>query len=149
MIKDDKKKTHIIALGKGGGGGSDAGAVRFDEAQTLTSAEQLQARENIGVPTEWFGTQAEYDLIDPKDPDTVYHIEGGQPVQSDWNENDNTSLAYIQNKPTIPAAQVNADWNSNSGVSEILNKPSTETLTFTLQGGTTVTLDVYVAPQLP
>lgn len=125
MIKDDKKRTHIIVTGKGGGGGSDAGAVRFDEAQTLTSAEQLQARENIGVPTEWFGTQAEYDLIDPKDPNTVYHIEGGQPVQSDWDEADNTSLAYIA------------------------NKPSTETLTFTLQGGTTVTLDVYVAPQLP
>ena len=102
MNKDDKKRTHIIVTGKGGGGGSDAGAVRFDEAQTLTSAEQLQARENIGVPTEWFGTQAEYDLIDPKDPNTVYHIEGGAPVQSDWNEADNTSLAYIQNKPTIP-----------------------------------------------
>lgn len=27
------------------------------------------------------------------------------------------------NKPTIPSAQVNSDWNSNSGVSEILNKP--------------------------
>lgn len=45
-------------------------------------------------------------------------------VQSDWNETDNTDPAYIQNKPTIPAAQVNADWNSSSGVSEILNKPT-------------------------
>lgn len=151
MIKDDKRKTHIIVTGKSSGGGSDAGAVRFDEAQTLTSAEQLQARENIGVPTEWFGTQAEYDLIDPKDPNTVYHIEGGQPVQSNWNENDSTSLAYIQNKPTIPAAQVNSDWNEadSTSLAYIQNKPSTETLTFTLQGGTTVTLDVYVAPQLP
>lgn len=26
--------------------------------------------------------------------------------------------------PTIPAAQVNSDWNSNSGVSQVLNKPS-------------------------
>lgn len=36
-----------------------------------------------------------------------------------------TSGSYndLNNKPTIPAAQVNSDWNSNSGVSEILNKP--------------------------
>ena len=30
----------------------------------------------------------------------------------------------LSNKPTIPAAQVNADWNANSGVAEILNKPT-------------------------
>ena len=30
----------------------------------------------------------------------------------------------LQNKPSIPAAQVNADWNAASGVAEILNKPA-------------------------
>lgn len=30
----------------------------------------------------------------------------------------------LTNKPSIPAAQVNADWNASSGVAEILNKPS-------------------------
>ena len=45
-------------------------------------------------------------------------------VQSDWNQNDNTSLDYIKNKPTIPAAQVNSDWTASSGAAEILNKPS-------------------------
>jgi len=37
-----------------------------------------------------------------------------------------TSGSYtdLSNKPTIPAAQVNSDWNSNSGVSQILNKPT-------------------------
>lgn len=44
-------------------------------------------------------------------------------VQSDWNESDSSSDAYIQNKPTIPAAQVNSDWNASSGVAQILNKP--------------------------
>lgn len=29
----------------------------------------------------------------------------------------------LTNKPTIPAAQVNSDWNASSGVSQILNKP--------------------------
>lgn len=37
-----------------------------------------------------------------------------------------TSGSYndLLNKPTIPAAQVNSDWNADSGVSQILNKPT-------------------------
>lgn len=36
-----------------------------------------------------------------------------------------TSGSYndLSNKPTIPAAQVNSDWNAISGVAQILNKP--------------------------
>ena len=45
-------------------------------------------------------------------------------VQANWNESDSSSMAYIQNKPSIPAAQVNSDWNANSGVAQILNKPN-------------------------
>lgn len=30
----------------------------------------------------------------------------------------------LDNKPAIPAAQVNSDWNASSGVAEILNKPT-------------------------
>ena len=37
----------------------------------------------------------------------------------------------LLNKPTIPAAQVNSDWNSSSGVSEILNKPTLATVATT------------------
>ena len=101
-------------------------------------------------PQQWFGTQAEYDLIDPKDPNVIYNIEGTDNVQADWNQSDSSADDYIKNKPTIPAAQVNSDWNSNSGVSQILNKPSmtTETLTFTLQGGTTQTITVYTQPTI-
>lgn len=41
-----------------------------------------------------------------------------------------TSGSYndLTNKPTIPAAQVNSDWNANSGVAQILNKPSLATV---------------------
>ena len=37
-----------------------------------------------------------------------------------------TSGSYddLTNKPTIPAAQVNSDWNADSGVAQILNRPS-------------------------
>lgn len=41
-----------------------------------------------------------------------------------------TSGSYndLSNKPTIPAAQVNSDWNANSGVAQILNKPTLATV---------------------
>ena len=41
-----------------------------------------------------------------------------------------TSGSYndLSNTPTIPAAQVNSDWDATSGVSEILNKPAETTL---------------------
>lgn len=35
------------------------------------------------------------------------------PVQSNWNETDNTSLAYIQNKPTIPVVPTNVSAFTN------------------------------------
>ena len=46
-------------------------------------------------------------------------------VQSDWNETDTTSLAYIQNKPTIQP-QVQSDWNQtiSSELDFIKNKPT-------------------------
>ncbi len=67
-------------------------------------------------------------------------------VQSDWNQTTTTADDYIKNKPTlstvatsgsyndlsnkptIPAAQVNSDWNASSGVAQILNKPTLATV---------------------
>ena len=40
----------------------------------------------------------------------------------------------LDNLPTIPAAQVNADWNATSGVTEILNKPTIPSGTVTSVG---------------
>lgn len=47
-------------------------------------------------------------------------------IQSDWNAT--SGMGVILNKPTIPAAQVNADWNASSGVAQILNKPTIPTV---------------------
>ena len=55
--------------------------------------------------------------------------------QADWNQSDNTASDYIKNKPTIPSAQVNSDWNSSSGVSEILNKPTIPTQAVAIASG--------------
>lgn len=48
-----------------------------------------------------------------------------------------TSGSYndLSNKPTIPAAQVNSDWNAASGVAQILNKPTIPTDTSDLTNG--------------
>lgn len=43
-------------------------------------------------------------------------------VKSDWNST--SGFSQILNKPTILASQVNSDWNSTSGVSQVLNKPT-------------------------
>lgn len=67
---------------------------------------------------------------------------GGTQLPANWTENDNTSVQYILNKPTlaavatsgsyndllntpsIPAAQVQSDWDAVSGMGEILHKPT-------------------------
>ena len=73
-------------------------------------------------------------------------IDGTTPqVQANWTETNSALPAFIQNKPTlatvatsgsysdlsgkpaIPAAQINSDWNSVSGLSQILNKPTIPT----------------------
>ena len=90
----------------------------------------------------------------------------GTQVQSDWAETDTNSMSYIKNKPelsvvatsgsyndltdkpTIPDAQVNSDWNASSGISQILNKPemTTQTLTFIDENNVETNVIVYIQP---
>ena len=60
---------------------------------------------------------------DGEDGSSVY-IEADElaPVATSGSYND------LENKPTIPAAQVNSDWNADSGVAQILNKPTIPTV---------------------
>lgn len=59
----------------------------------------------------------------------------------------------LLNKPSIPAAQVNSDWDATSGVAEILNKPEQVSLvagsniTIT-EGASTLTISSTSAPQV-
>ena len=57
------------------------------------------------------------------------------------------SYSDLTNKPTIPAAQVNSDWNASSGVSKILNKPTiptnTRSLLITYEDESTETITVF------
>lgn len=47
-------------------------------------------------------------------------------VQSDWNQTTTTAVDYIKNKPTIPAAQIQSDWNQTTTTAKdyIKNKPT-------------------------
>ena len=64
----------------------------------------------------------------------VLAISGAGTPNYKWTKTHLGAAAYtndygdLDNKPTIPAAQVNSDWNSSSGVSEILNKPTLATV---------------------
>jgi len=58
------------------------------------------------------------------DDDTGSAGSGEANVQADWDVTDTDSDAYIANKPTIPAAQVNSDWDATTGLAQILNKPT-------------------------
>jgi len=65
-------------------------------------------------------------LMSASDKSKLDGVQSGaeENVQADWNQSDSSKDDYIKNKPTIPAAQVNADWNASSGVAQILNKPT-------------------------
>ena len=96
------------------------------------------------IPT---AVQSDWNQSDSTAPDYIKNKPNivGQ-AQSDWTENDSSSPAYIlhkptlanvatsgsyndlSNKPTIPAAQVQTDWNASSGMGVILNKPSLATV---------------------
>lgn len=51
----------------------------------------------------------------------------------------------LTNKPAIPAAQVNADWNAQSGVAQILNKPTIPTVSYPVTSVNTKTGNVVLA----
>lgn len=73
MLRDNNKKRRIVVVGKGGsGGGIDQ--IQSDWAQTDNTQVDF-IKNKPTVYNEWFGTQAEYDLISPKDPNTIYYIE--------------------------------------------------------------------------
>jgi hypothetical protein len=77
------------------------------------------------------------------------NIPAGKPLQAAGNAGSSgqvlsttgTSIAWVQpfdgnyssltNRPTIPAAQVNSDWNATSGPARILNKPTVPPVSYT------------------
>lgn len=90
------------------------------------------------------GGTTDYDLLDNKPSINSVTLTGNQTTSDlglfsgDYDDLTNKpTLATVattgnyndlSNRPTIPAAQVNADWDAVSGVEEILNKPTLATV---------------------
>lgn len=66
--------------------------------------------------------------------DTNTYLTQHQDISGKANTADLATVAFsgsyndLSNTPTIPAAQVNSDWNATSGVAKILNKPTLATV---------------------
>ena len=164
-------EKRLLILGKNGGGTGTQ--VQSDWAETNTeSVSYIKNKPNISdaeiVIKQNNVTKGSFTL-NQNGPATI-NLEGGggggTQVQSDWTETNTEAVSYIKNKPTlsivatsgnyddllnkptIPDAQVNSDWNANSGISQILNKPemTTQTLTFVDENGTETNVVVYTQP---
>ena len=124
--------------------------VRFDtNSQGLSSTQKSNARTNIGAGTSSFSGSyndlSNKPSIPSKDSDLstndryVRFDTNSQGLSSTQKSNARTNIGAgtssfsgsyndLTNKPTIPAAQVNSDWNASSGVAQILNKPALATV---------------------
>ena len=164
-------EKRLLILGKNGGGTGTQ--VQSDWAETNTeSVSYIKNKPNISdaeiVIKQNNVTKGSFTL-NQNGPATI-NLEGGggggTQVQSDWAETNTEAVSYIKNKPTlsivatsgnyddllnkptIPDAQVNSDWNASSGISQILNKPemTTQTLTFVDENNVETNVIVYTQP---
>ena len=165
-------EKRLLILGKNGGGTGTQ--VQSDWAETNTeSVSYIKNKPTISdaeiVIKQNNVTKGSFTLN--QTGSATINLEGGggggsTQVQSDWAETDTEAVSYIKNKPTlsivatsgnyddllnkptIPDAQVNSDWNANSGISQILNKPEmiTQTLTFVDENNVETNVVVYTQP---
>lgn len=124
------KRLDVQPNNGGGGGGSDPHNLGY--YADLTALQTAH-------PT---GTDGDFAILGSTD--TIWVWDSGT---SAWKDTDTKGQVTSVNGQTgavtltIPAAQVNSDWNASSGVAEILNKPTIPTVgdgTITItQGGVT------------
>lgn len=102
----------------GGGGGSYTAGTGIDITNSVISIDTAVVAEVSDIPTKTS------DLSNDGSDGTSTYVEADSlaAVATSGSYND------LSNKPTIPAAQVNSDWNAASGVAQILNKPTLATV---------------------
>ena len=119
---------------------NDSGFTTFDgDYNSLTNKPTIPTvPTNVSAFTNDAGYLTQHQSLQGYATETWVQQQGYSTFDGDYNS--------LSNKPTIPAAQVQSDWNANSGMGEILNKPSmtAETWTFTLSDNTTVTKTVWL-----
>ena len=116
---------------KGGGGGGST----VSYTQTLVSGTKTGEIEIDGVSTNMYAPTPPTNTSDLNNDSGFIDSTDLSTALADYTPTANlatvaTSGSYndLSNKPTIPAAQVNSDWNAVSGVAQILNKPSLATV---------------------
>ena len=116
VLKYDSVNSKWINGNVSGGGGATAlsGLTDVDLTSTIAAGQSLIYDD---TNSKWINSYPDYSNINNK-PNLATVATSG-------------SYADLSNTPTIPAAQVNSDWNSSSGVSEILNKPTLATVATT------------------
>lgn len=161
----------VYKLSEGGGGGltlgetsstayrGDRGKVAYDHSQTTGNPHGTTAAD-VGL-----GNVPNVSTNDQEptftEASTRNNIASGEKLSVIFGKiqkffNDLKTVAFsgsytdLTNTPTIPAAQVNSDWNASSGVAKILNKPSSYTPSShkhgnIQNGGTLQTTDVDIA----
>lgn len=116
------KETSVAELIKNSGGASAEGCLRYDEAQDLTTEQQAQAKENLGI-----------EEPEPQE-------------QADWNETDTTDPAFIKNKPTIPTVNNPTVTINQGGTTKgkfTLNQSSAATINLEAGGSEPVIVEIY------
>lgn len=114
--------------GGGGGGGADLSAVWATLTGNTGTYKDYQI--NIGHLTSALSNYTLSSSLATVATSGSYNDLSNKPtipaaqIQSDWNQTTTTAKDYIKNKPTIPAAQVQSNWNATSGMGVILNKPT-------------------------
>lgn len=171
----DKENKKIIALGKGGGGGGSTswGQITGDLANQTDLQDALNAKaDSSSIPTATSDLENDSGYITLSDVPAQAQADWNQSdnTQVDFIKNKPTlgtmasesasdytptsglatvatsgSYSDLTNTPTIPAAQIQSDWNQsdNTQLDFIKNKPTIPTVnnsTITLQddGGTTI-----------
>ena len=104
--------------GEAGSGSGDMLAADYDPNGTVANAGGIVSYVAAHEPTKTS------DLTNDGADNTSTYVEADElaTVATSGSYND------LSNKPTIPAAQVNSDWDAASGVAQILNKPSLATV---------------------
>ena len=115
---------------------------------TFTANSNSNVTANITVPTKTSDLTNDDGFITGITSGDVTTALGYTPVNPSTLATVATSGSYndLSNKPTIPAAQVNADWDATSGVAQILNKPTIGNGTITIKQNDT-TLGYFTTNQ--
>ena len=118
VIPNSNMVSAIASAYASGGGGSGVNYNAGDHIDitnntiSVTGITELVAGSNI--------------TITMNSDSAVISAAGGQQVQSDWDEWNSSSPAYIKNKPSIPQSPEQSDWNETDpySLAYIKNKPN-------------------------